>query len=198
MALDIEKYKEKVKSSYNALSKRERVLLVLGVVGVVGIAFYLYGILTVLELFSSQSKRMADVKQALDVTPDMLARYGKLLGRRKEIESFYDKINLKEAPLTHIENLLKTKANATPGSYTVQPRAFPDFAGKYEHTGFIIKFTSSNLDSLVTFLRELTKGQQPMLLTQINIERQISSNTLSVTVEVSGFQRSTKEGPQEG
>jgi hypothetical protein len=90
--------------------------------------------------------------------------------------------------LSYLEGLLKERAQAA-GSYEVTPRQGIQLGGKYTHKFFLVKFKTSSYENLVDFLKALTGGKQPMLISQINLDKQVSGETLNVQLEVSGFEQ---------
>jgi hypothetical protein len=44
------------------------------------------------------------------------------------------------------------------------------------------------MENVAAFLKELTTGTQPMLISQINLDKRTGAETLSVQLEVSGFE----------
>jgi Type II secretion system (T2SS), protein M len=177
--------------AFQKLSGRERWLIVGGVITLVGMGIYTFLVTPVQEAFTRQARARAELEKSLEVVPDMIGRYAKLVRHRQEIESFYEKLGLQKPPLTHLEDLLRSTAKIAPGSYTVTTRNQPDFAGKYKHLSYAVRFDTTSLENATSFLRELVKGDQPMLLSQLTIERKLSSDSISVQVEVSSFERIT-------
>ena len=173
-------------------SSRETTLIT-----VIGLGFALYIIFTFIisptsEAFAKQYERLKSIQQTLEVAPDMVQRYSKLLARRSEIEKFYERIEAKESALSHLESLLLNVGKVQPGTYTVNQRPQPDFADKYKHTAFIVKFDIGNLENLASLLKDIAQGSQPMLLSQISLEKKMSADILSVQLEVSAFERINK------
>jgi type II secretory pathway component PulM len=141
----------------------------------------------VLAAFSEQNSKIDSLQRTYSITPEALERYSKLVLRRREIESFYSQADLSADPLSYLEGLLKERAQAA-GSYEVTPRQGIQLGGKYTHKFFLVKFKTSSYENLVDFLKALTGGKQPMLISQINLDKQAASETLNVQLEVSGFE----------
>lgn len=141
--------------------------------------------------FAEQSKRIESLQNTYSVTPDILDRYSKLVTRRKEIDSFYTQADLSADPLSYLEGLLKETAQAA-GSYEVTPRQGIQLGDKYTHKFFMVKFKTASYENLVAFLKAITAGKQPMLISQINIDKQGAGDSLSVQLEVSGFEAISK------
>jgi|GEM_PF-1783645 len=142
--------------------------------------------------FERQAAAFKDLSNTRSVAPSILARYAKLAARRKEIEQFYEKVDVRANPLSHLERLLREVANVAPGAYNVSPREGVQLGGKYAHKIFIVKFETVSLNNLAEFLKALTAGDQPMLISQINLEKRATNDMLSVQLEVSGFEAVSK------
>jgi type II secretory pathway component PulM len=142
----------------------------------------------VIGAFSEQSHKLERIRKAYESAPKSLERYAKLLSRRKEIDAFYSKADLSAAPVSHIEGLLRTLAQAAPGSYNVSPKEGIPIGGKYTHRFIDVSFQTTSYENLVAFLKELTGGKQPMLISRIDLMRNPGSSMLSVKLDVSGFE----------
>lgn len=145
----------------------------------------------IVSAFAEQSKRIESLQNTYSVTPDILERYAKLVARRKDIDTFYSQADLSADPLSYLEGLLKDKAQAA-GSYEVTPRQGIQLGGKYTSKFFLVKFKTSSYENLVAFLKAVTTGKQPMLISQINLDKQGAGDSLGVQLEVSGFEAITK------
>jgi hypothetical protein len=177
----------RLRSLWQQRTPREKV--VAGIAGVfLGITVvYPTCIEPIVAAFAEQSSRIESLQNTYSVTPDILDRYSKLVVRRKEIDSFYSQADLSADPLSYLEGLLKETAQAA-GSYEVTPRQGMQLGGKYSHKFFLVKFKTASYENLVSFLRALTSGKQPMLISQINLDKQGAGDSLSVQLEVSGFE----------
>ena len=169
------------------LSPRERWLGLAALVVVFLMAFTSLIVKPFKIAFAEQSSEFTELTTTYDVVPEILSQYGKLVARRKEIEGFYEKIDLKSDPLTYIERLLKDVAQVPAGAYSVTPRDGVPLGERYAHKMYSVQFETTNQQSLAKFLKELTTGSQPMLLSQINVDKRLSSESLRVQLEVSGF-----------
>lgn len=181
-----------VKTAYMKLSMRERVLAGVAVGVLLTMTTYSMVISPTVAAFKEQSTKLKELDQIYDVAPDILTRYAKLVARRKEIEGFYEKVDLKTDPLTYLERLLKESAQVPAGGYSVTPRDGVPLGEKYAHKIYAVKFEIGNLQNLAKFLKELTSGKQPMLLSQINLDKRPTQEVLNVTLEVSGFETLSK------
>jgi type II secretory pathway component PulM len=171
---------------------RERVgIVVIGLVfGAIGI--YSLVIEPIEEAFAAQSEQYRKLQSASQTVPALLTRYATLMGRSNTIKKFYDSVDIKTSPLTHLEQLIRDVAKVPAGAYKINPREGSQIGGKYAHKIFSVEFETASLENLAAFLKELTKGKQPMLLNQINVDKRISGSVLKVNLEVSGFEAVTK------
>lgn len=179
--------KDKVAQFWSERSSRERVLL--GGLALVALCMFVWPavIQPISTAFARQASTLEDVTLTYKAAPDILARYTKLMNRRKELEGFYSGVDISSDPLSYLERLLRETAKAS-GTYNVTPREGAQLGGKYAHKLFMVNFQSSSLENVAAFLKELTSGAQPMLISQINIDKRSAANTLNVQLEVSGFE----------
>jgi Type II secretion system (T2SS), protein M len=178
---------EQLKKFWLDRNPRERVLL--SGLAVIATFMILWPALVqpVMAAFERQSQELADVTLTYTAAPDILARYSKLMNRRKELEKFYSGVDVAADPLSYLERLLRDTAKAS-GTYNVTPREGTQLGGKYAHKLFMVNFQSASLENVAAFLKELTSGPQPMLISQINLDRRPTTSTLNVQLEVSGFE----------
>jgi hypothetical protein len=177
------------------ISERTPRELAIGLVAIVllgAMGLYSFVLEPTAAAFERQSAAFKDLSNTASVAPSILGRYAKLAARRKELELFYEKVDIKANPLSHLERLLRDVANVAPGAYNVSPREGVQLGGKYAHKIFLVKFETTSLDNLTAFLKALTTGQQPMLISQINLEKRQTSDALAVQLEVSGFEAVSK------
>lgn len=139
------------------------------------------------QAFARQSQELEEITLTYTAAPDILARYAKLTARRKDLEKFYSGVDVSSDPLSYLERLLRDTAKAS-GTYNVTPREGTQLGGKYAHKIFIVNFQSASLENVASFLKELTTGPQPMLISQINLDRRATTSMLNVQLEVSGFE----------
>jgi hypothetical protein len=178
---------EQLKAKFVGLSSRER-----GLILVASIAVGCMGLYQIYEpvnaLFLSQNQRISSLEENVKALGPSLERYAKLRARKDIIEQEYREVEFKEGALSHLENLVKSKAGISTG-FTIKDSPPKEFGGDYEQTSFSIKFTTSNLPSLIEFLRELAYGTRPMILGRLDIQRSRFAERLEVDLEVSSIRR---------
>ena len=179
--------KEQILKFWSERSLRERAML--GGLGVFFAFMVLWPAIVqpISRAFARQSQELDEITLTYTAAPDILARYSKLTARRKELEKFYSGVDVSSDPLSYLERLLRDTAKAS-GTYNVTPREGTQLGGKYAHKLFVVNFQSTSLENVAAFLKELTTGPQPMLISQINLDRRATTSTLNVQLEVSGFE----------
>ena len=177
-----------LKTFWEARTGRERSLVVLAAGALFFLSLWPMVISPVQAAFVEQSRQLHEASLTYSVAPDILNRYSKLIGRRKELEKFYSGVDLSADPLSYLERLLRDTAKVPQGAYNVTPREGVQLGGKYAHKIFMVNFQTASMENLAAFLRELTTGTQPMLISQINLDKRTGAEALSVQLEVSGFE----------
>ena len=177
---------------WNSRTPREKVIGTAALAFIAVTVVYPALIAPITEAFSEQSRKLRELKNTYSVTPDILERYSKLVARRKDIDAFYSKVDLSSEPLSYLESLLKDYAQAA-GTYNVTPREGVQLGGKYAHKFFMVNFQTASYENLVAFLKALTSGKQPMLISQLYLEKRSGAENLAVQLEVSGFESIAKK-----
>ncbi len=184
--------KEKLLDLFRQRTPREKVMLVAAGLILAFMVVYPVVVEPVQEAFARQSEQLRTLSNAYNNTPKVLERYATLQLRRNELEKFYSEINVSEDPLAYLENLLRDVAKAKPGEYTANARQGSSRGDKYITKSFNASFQASSMENVAAFLKALTTGSQPMLLSSINLERRGGGETLYVQFEVSGFEAISK------
>lgn len=170
---------------------REKVIAAVAVLVIAITVIYPTFVQPVFAAFSEQSQELVRLRKAYEETPKSLERYAKLLSRRRDIDAFYNNADLSSEPLSYIEGLLKNTAQAA-GTYNVTPKEGVQLGGKYAHRFFDVNFQTTSYENLVSFLKALTSGKQPMLISKMDLVKSGASEVLTVKLEVSGFEPISK------
>jgi len=186
--MKIDAFKTGLASLWSKRTGREKAIFVVALLLLLVVFVYPTFVEPVFAAFREQSAQLSRLRKAYEETPNSLERYAKLLSRRKEIDSFYSKADISAEPLGYIEGLLRTIAQVSPGSYNVSPKEGIPLAGKYTHRFVDVSFTTASYENLVAFLKELTSGKQPMLISRIDLSKSPGSEMLTVKLDVSGFE----------
>lgn len=181
------KLSDRFAAFWSKRTAREKVISVVAVVVLSVTLGYPALVQPVLDAFGEQSRELEKLRKAYEETPKSLERYAKLVSRRKDIDSFYNNADLSAEPLSYIEGLLKTTAQAA-GTYNVTPKEGVQLGGKYAHRFFDVNFQTSSYENLVAFLKALTSGKQPMLISKMDLVKSGGAQILTVKLEVSGFE----------
>ena len=185
----VKKALQQAQLAYTRLTLRERGIIWLCVVVIIGLGAYsagggIYGAFT--EQLAERERVERDYRSVLV----LVERYSKLDKRRLEIEARYQKFEVKEGVLSYLERLVKEKGNVQAGRFKITSGKEREFGGNYVQSPFRIKLDTTNLNELVAFLKELTDGSQPLILTELDIQKNLVSNQLSVELDVSSMRQS--------
>ncbi len=179
---------KRLKELTDKMSMREWILIALASLVIVCIALIeIYG--AVASYFEDQSVRLTQLETRLGSTNSHLQKYLDLKARRDAIESRYREVEIQEGALSHLENLIKTKAGIAQGLFTIRDSPASPFGGNYEQLPFMVKFNTTNLQALVDFLREVTEGPKPLVLSRLDLNRRRGSDRLDVEVALSSIRR---------
>ncbi len=174
-------------SKFQALTQREKVIIVVAAtVSVFMLSYQIYE--PIRRLCREQTEQMVALESSMKTVAPGIERYVKLRARRDSIEEEYREVEFKEGALSHLENLVRNKAGITAG-FTIKDNPPKEFGGNYEQTLFNIKFTTTNLETLVEFLKELTYGAKPLVVSKVDIQKSKFADRLEVDVDASSIRR---------
>jgi hypothetical protein len=199
--------KEKIKALYQKLittlsnfSSREKMLVFSGIGILLFIGVYQVADL-VSEAFAVQRLALENADAELSSLPPLLINYTRLKTRRDEIEGKYKAIEIQEGALSLLEKLVKEKAQAAPGTFTINERT-QAFGTQYQQRTFTIKFRITQVQNLVDFLKEVVSGSRPLLLTRVDVTKSFAGDRLDVEVDISSIEKKglkeEKSGDEEG
>ena len=179
--------KQGMSKFWETRSPRERALIGVASLFILTSVVWPAVVTPIANAFARQARELDDISLTYSAAPDILARYAKLTARRKELENFYSGVDLSSEPLSYLERLLKDTAKVA-GAYNVTPRDGVQLGSKYAHKIFLVNFQTTSTEALAAFLKELTTGSQPMLISMINLDKRAAAGSLNVQLEVSGFE----------
>lgn len=175
---------------YKKLTSREHLIISCAIVTLILMATYkIYE--PIQAAFTNQNTQLAQVESQAKTVGPMLERYAKLKSRRDAIEREYKEVEFKEGELAHLEILVKNKAGVSSG-FTIKDNPAKEFGGNYEQTPFSVKFNTSDLPSLIDFLKEVTQGARPMILSKLDIQRSRFADRLEIEADISSIKRVNK------
>lgn len=186
MRARIKNVQSRIAQWFTSLSHRERLLVVGAGIVLTGLATY-NGMETVYGAFSRQSAVQAKLEQDIRTVTNQLAQYRRLKNHKESIEQRYEKIQIKRGVREHIDSLIRNVAKATPKSITT---GATDSFGSFEQTKLSVKFDSDNLENIVQLLEELTHGNQPVILSKLEITRDYRGTKLEVELDISSIRKS--------
>jgi len=141
------------------------------------------------QKFVDQSAQIDALEGKRKEVIENLAKYTTLNARRQIIESEYTKAEIKEGVRSHLEKLLREKAGVTTGSYTIRDKPTSEFGGSYELAPFSVTFPAVTLQGVVDFLREVTHGPRPLVLTELEMKKGRMGERMDVSADVSSIRK---------
>jgi hypothetical protein len=178
----------KGKAAYDNLSGREQKLLLGGIAVMI-----IIGVLVVMQpissLFNEQALELSKVEQEARNIGSELARYQRLVNRRKEVEQEFKSVDLKDGALSHLEGLIRDKAGILQGAFTIKDQPPKSFGNGYQQTFFTVNFSSTDYPKLIDFLQELVDGAQPLVLKRLDVKRNRSGDKMDVDLEISSISK---------
>jgi|GEM_PF-2862398 len=140
----------------------------------------------VLATFNEQASRIIALEESLDLLPARIETFARNKSKRDAIEEQYKGIEIKEGARSYLESLIRERAGV-PTGFTIKDTAGGSFGKDYEQTIYTIKFSTSNLQSLVDFLRELSFGKNPLIVGRLKVDMSARNDNLQVEVDVSSI-----------
>jgi hypothetical protein len=181
--------KRRAAEELRKLSPREQALLLLAVLGVLAYFFF--------QLTSAVRQRFADQAAELekieamrhevlgssegDRSPGALQRYLELKSRKGALEAQFKDADIKEGERSYIENLLRTKAGVSE-RYDIKDEPLKDFGTDYQLAPFTVRFTAMSLKGNIDFLRELTNGPHPLVITELDARKGQVGDKVNITI----------------
>ena len=181
------------------LSGREKVMSVL-VVLVLAVTGFNKIYTPIAAAFSRQSSDLAQLEMYMTELPYVLAKNKTLETNRQEIEEAYQGVEIAEG-LSHIENVIKEHAELVNSQdYQIREKTLAqsqrNFGGNYETKSFNVELKIRSLKGLSSVLKELTSGDKPMILSNLELSKSPSGEMISVIMELSTIQKKTGQEPE--
>jgi type II secretory pathway component PulM len=179
--------KSKLITFFRKLTVREQRIVVGGCIAVVVVSmWWLQGSMS--DAFRIQTNRLSQLSLAEGDVAMQLERLRQLQGRLREVEKNFEKPGPQEGVRSYLENLVTQKAKVASG-YSIVPASKLTLGGNYEQARFSIEFPTSDFEGLIAFLEELINGPQSLLVTRLDIMKNLVQGTLFVKVEASSIQK---------
>ena len=184
--------KRRAREELFKLSPRERWLIVGAVAAIVFFVSW-QTIEKVKMVMRNQDQKIESARQDLSDLRERFQRFSALQSKRRAIEEQFKEVGLKDGVKSHLEDLLKNKAGVSSG-YAIKELPAVQFGGSYQQTPFSVKFTVASLDGLVSFLKELVEGANPLVVTELEIKRDPIGDKLRISVDVSSIRKADGGG----
>jgi hypothetical protein len=178
------------------LSSREKVMSVLVII-VLAVTGFNKIYTPIAAAFSRQRSDLAQLEMYMTELPYVLAKNKSLESKRQEIEEAYQGVEIAEG-LSHIENVIKEHAELINSQdYQIREKTLAqnqrNFGGNYEHKSFNVELKIRSLKGLSSVLKELTAGQKPMILSNLELSKSPTGEMISVIMELSTIQKKTAQ-----
>jgi hypothetical protein len=169
------------------LSLREKLLCFAAFIAVASFVVS-WSVENVRQRFEVQSLEIESSQRAVQEVAKGLVLYAQLSEKKRAIEERYKQIEIAEGVRSHIEELLKTRGGITSG-YTIREQPTTSFGGNYELAPYSIRFSSTSVSNVITFLGELVHGPKPLILTDLEIKRTRIGDRLDININVNTIRR---------
>jgi len=187
-------YVRKALHAFNALSLRERWLVILAFVGL--------GLWGATEMYSvaQASQESSEVEIArrsaqLRTLSVALQRYRVLSAKVRSIEETYAKSELSvEQVFTELDKVLKGIIGSDP--YDLRPtNVVTSLGSQAEQQSFVLRIRSITLEQLVKLLYELEQGKVPLSLGKLDLTKGSQPGNFAATLEISSIRRKRAGAP---
>lgn len=182
---------ERAQTYYRGLTTREQQILVgcglVVIIAILGTAWT-----AVQEAFDSQSARITQVEMQLSKLGSEIEQYSKWKQRKDSIEERFRQVEIKEGVSSHLETLLRTKAEISRG-FSIKDLGVKEFGKEYKQESYTVTFSTANLPALVTFLKELLYGARPVVLGRLDLDMPAHRSALDVRVEVAAIRKANDQ-----
>lgn len=182
----IKKYRDSALVWLKNLSLRERLLLIGGVIVLIPVLLYKMAYLPSYEAFSAQYQTLTKLQEDYKTIPFILDRYKRSRTKKEQIENEFKEVEIKEGEQSHLETILSGKVDS---GFDISPAPSQAFGGNYEQAIFNVRFTTQSIESLVKVLTEVSTGDKRMLITSLNLSKDINGEKLRVELGVSSIRQ---------
>lgn len=171
---------------FNALSTREKLAILAAFLILSAILIQSLS-LPIIAAFDRQKRKLAKLEQDWQELNTIGTTYSSLRQRFDVVQSQFQGREFKEGVRSHIEKLIREQLKLQAGQYTIGAGVKRPLAGSYSLAPFSIKFDSTSLEQLVSFLEELVQGPQGLLLTKLEIVKSRRGDKLTISADVSSI-----------
>ena len=172
-------------------SNRERFLILLGMTSISIILFGQIVWLPISAAFTQQEVRLQEAERDLQNLPDVIERYLKLRARKTQLEKEYKNLEVKDGnEVSYLEKLLK-KDPEIGNDFDIKERGDQKNAigNEYAEIPFTVTLHTKSLESIVKFMTDVSYGEQPMIITNIDMERNPTTAYFTGVLSISSIRR---------
>jgi hypothetical protein len=186
---------QKTLTAFKKLSSRERGL-VLGSIAFVLCALMYNAYESASMAFTEQEERLRKAQEALvQWLPEKIARYSSLKSKRDAFENRFRSIEIKQGVPSLVESIFTSKLGAAGSALNVTEQASASLGDLFVLKPYNVRFNTTSLKGLADFLRELTEGEQPLLLKELDLTKMGIGDRLEVNLKVSSITAKSKTEP---
>lgn len=185
------KIKNKFISVFINLSKRERILIILGSCCLLLVILYSLTS-SIAEVYAAQERKINSLQRNFTTVNISLDRYDKLMARLRSLEQTFKKDGPSDGVRSFLEQAIIAKAKVAQGNFTIRPGAARALGESYSQAPFSINFTTTSIVDLVSFLQYIVQEDSSLLLTRLEVIKGRSAEKLSVTIDVSSITNNQK------
>ncbi len=186
----------KVTTWYSLLSQRERLIVLAAVLFLPVFFIYNYILPPFIESLDESQSRLEQSYKDLQALPFVANRYNNLLLRQKELEALFAKSDISEGAFSYLEKLVKEKAGIAQGEFVINEESARPFGTRYERVPYKITFKITSHERLIDFLNAITKGDKPLVITSIDLNRSRIGDHIQVMLQISSVRN--KESSNQG
>lgn len=178
---------ERASNSLRNLSTREQLML-FGVIalGCIVSIMWVHGAIT--GAFTAQRARLTQAENSARLVSATAQLHLRLRARRDLVESRVRRVELPEGAFSFLEGLVKRSFGEN-AQFKIDDQPPKPFGPNFEQTFFTVTSSSPQLESMVTFLRELLYGERPVIVSRVEVSKNDARGVFDIEVDVSAFRR---------
>lgn len=178
-----------VKNWFTGITRREQAIVVSGIIALFVILVQITVIDPVFAFLEQQQVELEETRKEMNALPNVLARYQRLVQRRKNIEELYKAIEMSEGAFAHLEKLIKEKAGIPAASFDIKEGLPIKFGMDYEQLPYTISFKITDYNRLIDFLEEIVNGSKPLVISTLDMQKSRLGDHIRVSMQVNSVRR---------
>ena len=168
------------------LSAREQLLVVAVILGM--LLWGCYELEKKVEgIFTVQSKQLESLRSANKFLPMKIVSYQTLIKKREKVEERFRNSPADFSIRPYIEEVFQSKLGTKGSTLQITEQKASDLGERFIQLPHIVRFQVTEVEALVNFLKEITYGKQPLILSDIDLDRAFSGDKISVSIRVSSI-----------